>query len=312
MSDYLVLSPLATFRWVNTKLWATGPGNEDPVVLNASHWLLVSAFSTPTTRDSALAQSKHRSNEESSRCINHLVRAGVLVAPESGQSEREERVAFADARCHSILQVQLGHARSLIEEEPRDRFGAPIPLYAYDAIDYLGRLDFRDCTIFEYGGGESTQWWAERADKVMVIESDSEWYERLRRTVAPNVEVILRTKPEAFESAILECETAPDVIIIDHGWDRAGACESVVKRLDSASLVILDNSEWHHEALQVLRGANQMIEVNLSGFGPGEHWIHGTTLFFSRAFAIPRLAPDEPVVPTGGRPRRTRSFHGET
>ena len=62
----------------------------------------------------------------------------------------------------------LDSARSKLSE----RDGEPIPWFTYAAIDFLEReLSGREA-VFEYGGGQSTLWWAKRTRRVAAVDHD--------------------------------------------------------------------------------------------------------------------------------------------
>src|SRR5215213_3851569 len=61
------------------------------------------------------------------------------------------------------LEFRYGRFRSAGAGRSIDGHGTPIPWYSYPAIEYLKQLDFRDRTVFEFGSGNSTLFWAARA-----------------------------------------------------------------------------------------------------------------------------------------------------
>ena len=65
-----------------------------------------------------------------------------------------------------------------------DAAGLPIPLYTYSAIDYLSQLDFSQSSVFEYGSGMSTMWWAARCARVVALETDQGWLDQVQTRVS--------------------------------------------------------------------------------------------------------------------------------
>jgi hypothetical protein len=43
--------------------------------------------------------------------------------------------------------------------------------------------------VLEFGGGQSTLWWAERAKNVVTLEGNKEWYEKIKRDMPENVDL---------------------------------------------------------------------------------------------------------------------------
>jgi hypothetical protein len=52
--------------------------------------------------------------------------------------------------------------------------GEPIPWFSHPLIDFLKDRLSKDMTVFEYGCGNSTLWWADRVRSVTGVKNDSE------------------------------------------------------------------------------------------------------------------------------------------
>ena len=50
-----------------------------------------------------------------------------------------------------------------------DKFGNKIPWYTYSAIEFLNNLDFSEKSMFEFGSGTSSIYWAKKANEVISI-----------------------------------------------------------------------------------------------------------------------------------------------
>src|SRR5262245_9536558 len=70
--------------------------------------------------------------------------------------------------------------------------GEPLPWYTYPAIAYLAQLDFSGSDVFEYGSGNSSRYWAQRARTVASVESDPAWFQVISLDLAPNQNLMLR------------------------------------------------------------------------------------------------------------------------
>ncbi len=64
---------------------------------------------------------------------------------------------------------QYGWLRALRDGRPIDANGQPLPWLTYPCIDFLRSLDLRDKSVFEWGCGHSTLFFAERANRVVSI-----------------------------------------------------------------------------------------------------------------------------------------------
>src|SRR5262249_2843962 len=82
-----------------------------------------------------------------------------------------------------------GHWRSSLRMSASSANGEPIPWYTYPAIDFLAQRHFQDRHVLEFGGGQSTRWWSNRARSVFTIEEDPAWAARIREQAAGNVTV---------------------------------------------------------------------------------------------------------------------------
>ena len=87
-----------------------------------------------------------------------------------------------------------GHIRSSFRRKAMDRNGAAIPWYTYPAIFQLDHVNFVDRDVLEFGGGQSTIWWAQRAKSVLCFDSDPDWCERIRPILPSNAKMKLVAK----------------------------------------------------------------------------------------------------------------------
>src|SRR4051812_3930217 len=79
-----------------------------------------------------------------------------------------------------VIELETGNFRSAREGMAVDQQGRPLPWYTYPMIDYLNQLDFSEKSVFEFGAGNSTLYWARRAKSVTSIEHDVKWYDVVR------------------------------------------------------------------------------------------------------------------------------------
>ena len=54
-------------------------------------------------------------------------------------------------------------------------------------------------SVFEYGSGYSTIWFAERTGTVVSCETKQEWYDRIRPRLPSNVEYLLNRLARFWE-----------------------------------------------------------------------------------------------------------------
>jgi len=211
-----------------------------------------------------------------------------------------------------ILWFSYGHLRSVRAGSPVDAAGQPIPWYTYPAIDFLSQLDFSGKTVFEYGTGNSTLFWAARAAKVVSVEDDERWSERLKRTVPANCTILQEADLQRYPEVIDSYPEGFDIIVVDgpaRGRTRLKCARAALEHLTPGGMIILDNSDWLPDSVRVLRQAN-LLQVDLSGFIPiGDH-TQTTSIFFHRdsSFGVKATRPSvgglgwdwETVTPSDG------------
>jgi hypothetical protein len=215
---------------------------------------------------------------------------------------RVTRVSQTRWAAWQILSRGFGHASSVRRGEPVDGAGREIPWFTYPAIEYLSQLDFSGKTVFEFGAGHSSVFWSRRAARVVSVEHDRTWHERLRARLPASHELHLIEDPAAYPQALAQRSERFDVIVVD-GIERRACCAAAVARLQPGGLVILDNADWHHRCAAVLRAAD-LLEVDFAGFGPINGYTWTTSLFFHRAFAFRSREAHQPLHGIGSLPHR--------
>lgn len=170
--------------------------------------------------------------------------------------------------------------------------GNPIPWYTYPAIEYLSNLDFSDKTVLEWGGGNSSLFWAKRCKKLVTIESNPEWFKMIKKNQAQNQDLYFKQNatPEVSHSEFahfpLTLDTNFDVFILD-GEDRQ-VCSNIALEIirlhnNQNALIIFDNSDWYQNTCKILRDAS-LIQVDFHGFAPINAYTHTTSIFLTRNF----------------------------
>ncbi len=101
--------------------------------------------------------------------------------------------------------------------------------------------------------------------------------------------------PEKSEyvKSISECPGEFDIIIID-GNHRYECAIEALKKLKDDGIIILDNSDWHQKTAELLRNAD-LIEVDMSGFGPINGYTWTTSFFLSRTVKLKPLNKKQPI-----------------
>lgn len=190
--------------------------------------------------------------------------------------------------------------RSIDEKVCLDKDGHPIPWYTYPAIEYLAQFDYTAKTIFEFGCGNSSLFWATRAKQVISIEDNPCWFAKWQELFKePNLDIRWRDEGEIYENAIFENDDKYDVIVVD-GKRRADCAKTAVQKLKNGGMIILDDSDRvntsleYVKAIEALRAAN-LIQVDFYGFCPMNNYTKTTSLFLSRDFNFQSLYKVQPI-----------------
>jgi hypothetical protein len=206
-------------------------------------------------------------------------------------------------RAARILWRDYGHLKSVISQSAIDMNGKPLPWYTYPAIEFLQQLDFSEKTVFEYGSGMSTLFWARVAKRVVTVEDDERWYEKIARQAPANCRVMLETDVANVPGMIERTGEQFDVIVVDgpaRGGTRLKCCGAALRALRKGGLIILDNSDWLPESSKLLR-EHGLLEVDMTGFAPICGQVQTTSFYFDRAFNVPPLHDRQPIAGRGAR-----------
>jgi protein-L-isoaspartate O-methyltransferase len=127
------------------------------------------------------------------------------------------------------------------------------PWLVYSSISYLAPL-VAGKRVFEYGSGMSTVWFSERAQEVVAVENNSEWYNRVRQFTSnqKNIQVILAGSKYEYINAISQVGGMFDVILVD-GMFRADCALLIRRFLRPDGLVIIDNTDVDAVLAEVVR-----------------------------------------------------------
>ncbi|MGV3561025.1 SAM-dependent methyltransferase [Larkinella arboricola] len=198
------------------------------------------------------------------------------------------------------LSREFGHFKSAKKWQAIDKDDNPIPWYTYPSIEFIKQLDLSDKTVFEYGSGNSTLFWASRCRKVVAIEDNKEWYNTIKSRLPQNVEYLLIEDKEEYIKAIHQYADLFDIIIVDGNY-RYDCTASSLDRLSPTGFFILDNADWHPKSSKLLRESG-LIEIDMAGFNPINGYTTTTSFYLSRQVAFKPAHDRQPVHGIGSMP----------
>jgi len=163
-----------------------------------------------------------------------------------------------------------------------DGEGNPVPWITYPAIDFIGRRVRPEMSVFEYGCGASTLWWASRVKEVVSCEHDEAWHRAIAARVPDNVRVnFVALEPGgAYCQKAAERSAAYDVIVID-GRDRVNCALNALPALKADGVIVWDNSDRpdYTEGYEFLR-QNGFKKIEFTGMAPLSGATCETSVFY--------------------------------
>lgn len=144
---------------------------------------------------------------------------------------------------HEYIQ-KTGYLQSILLQKVINTQGNYIPWYTYPAIDLLEDRVTDDLTVFEYGSGYGTLWWAKHVKRTTVVEHNLEWFKKMLLLFPDNVRPIYRELKYGGNYCRTVKDLLPlkfDIIIID-GRDRVNCCKYCLDSLTSRGVIIFDNT----------------------------------------------------------------------
>lgn len=170
-----------------------------------------------------------------------------------------------------------------LEEFFYDENGDINPWWGESVIEIVKNHLNKSLTVFEWGSGNSTMFWAKYVKEVVSTEHDRQWYNRMNNIVPDNVSLNYYELEYGGEycKAILNENKLFDIILVD-GRDRVRCIKNAVKRLKENGVLILDNSERekYREGKEFLREQGfKKLEIGSVVYGlPG--FKDFTTLYY--------------------------------
>ncbi len=164
------------------------------------------------------------------------------------------------------------------------------PWYGWELIDFVSKYVNENTTVFEYGCGFSTIFYAKRCRFVNAIETRDEWLLRVKNFakdfgISAKVDVRKCHNLQHFSTEIKSFgQKSYDLIVVD-SRDRMKCIEESCNFVSQTGLIVLDNSERPN-----LFGARNFMEsqgffsVEFSGDGPMKKDTPAKSLVFSRNF----------------------------
>ena len=177
---------------------------------------------------------------------------------------------------------KTGWIESLRSGKPSDAAGAPLPWMNLSVVKLLeGRLS-PEMSLFEFGSGYSTQFYARLVKHVVSIEYNQKWIDEIEPTLPDNatIEYVPNDVDGAYARAASGRDRAFDVVVVD-GRDRVHCVKRSVDALSDDGVMILDDShrERYREAFDFL-GERGFKSLSIEGLKVTDFKAFETTIFY--------------------------------
>ncbi|MEO8795966.1 MAG: FkbM family methyltransferase [Daejeonella sp.] len=179
---------------------------------------------------------------------------------------------------------EIGWFKSFETKSPVDENGDPIPWVTYSFIDFIRDRITSKHSIFEFGSGNSTFFYAKTAGNVVSVEHDKSWFDKISSTKPANSEMIFCELDKAGKYCKMPVSRKENyhIVIVD-GRDRVNCCYQAINALTEDGVIILDDSErdFYLPAIAFLK-AEGFKELPFSGVSPGLFYRKTTSVFYKQ------------------------------
>jgi hypothetical protein len=178
--------------------------------------------------------------------------------------------------------TEIGWFNAFESRFPVDEHNNPIPWVTYSFIDFIQQRLKKEHTVFEFGSGNSTFFYAKYAKKVVSVEHDKDWLKKIVESKPENSEMIFceLVRDGEYCRVPLTLKEKFDIIIVD-GRDRVNCCKQAVDALSDNGVVVLDDSERK----DYIEGIDYLLkkgfkQIAFTGISPGLFYRKATSVFY--------------------------------
>lgn len=148
--------------------------------------------------------------------------------------------------------------------------GTALPWTTLPFIDFIAPRLRAEWTVFEYGAGASTRFYAARVANVVAVEHDKAFAAALTPELPENARLLIRPEgTESYINAVAEGRPRLDLVSVD-GRDRVRCVQAAQTALAPSGVLVLDDAERpeYAPAWTALRAAG-FRAVEFWGLAPG-------------------------------------------
>jgi predicted O-methyltransferase YrrM len=183
-------------------------------------------------------------------------------------------------------QNKLSWKRSFLDGFSQDENGNALPWMTYPAIEFLEKTLNKNHTVFEFGCGASTLFFAKKVKKVVSLETNPRWLSIIQNKLVEqgltNVEITLMTdglENNSYENFAKNYGEKFDFLIID-SLKRFPCAINSINAIKQGGSIILDDSEReNYKKIFSFFAQNNFSKQDFFGIAPAQLRIKNTTIF---------------------------------
>ncbi len=182
--------------------------------------------------------------------------------------------------------LKVKYADSLLLKHAGKNFDRAVPWMCFPLIEFLNDRLNPNHTIFEYGSGNSTLFFADRVKSIVSIEHNKDWFDRISNQVKNNdratvvFQQLTNVYPRAIE--IYGANNKFDLVIVD-GRNRVDCIKNAVHYLTTHGIILLDDSERdRYKEAFVLLASKGFSHITFKGMKPGIIRQNEGTIFYRK------------------------------
>lgn len=174
--------------------------------------------------------------------------------------------------------------------------GKPLPWLTYPLINFIEPKLSKKFSMFEYGSGNSTMWFADHVGFIQSVDHDELWYRQVLTKLPSNATLMLEKidGDQSYSAAtFLSCDSENnysssvsrtgklyDIILVD-GVYRSNSVVHSVKCLTKEGIIIVDNVDYVEslQATDYLKNAG-FRRIDFWGMCPIVHHGSCTAVFY--------------------------------
>lgn len=162
--------------------------------------------------------------------------------------------------------------------------GSPLPWLNYPTIAFLENRLQKNMTLFEFGSGYSTLFFANLVARVEAVESDKSWYEKINKSIPGNVKMFFEQQDVNghYCRTILSSGSLFNIVIVD-GRDRVNCVKQSVHKLTDDGVILLDDSQRdEYREVRLMMNDLGFLHLELEGLKPNGFERDSVSVFYRK------------------------------